>query len=124
MWFFNLTAEYALLGLSPGDHPMSLYREALKAQGILGSKQLASSTHGITVKVAGQVVMHQAPPTAKDFHFVTLEDSDGMMNVIVRPEVYEKYKLVLRSVPLLTVTGEVQRDGAVVNLIAHHIAGL
>jgi hypothetical protein len=38
-------------------------------------------------------------------------------------EVYEKYKLVLRSEPLLTVTGEVQRDG-VVNLIAHHMAGL
>ncbi len=39
-------------------------------------------------------------------------------------EVYEQYKLVLRSEPLLTVIGEVQRDGTVVNLIAHHIAGL
>ncbi len=49
--------------------------------------------------------------------------SNGRIMVRVT-EVYEKYKLVLRSEPLLTVTGEVQRDGAVVNLIAHHIAGL
>src|SRR5262249_5122037 len=33
-----LHAEFALLGLSPGDHPMGLYQEAMQAQGILGSK--------------------------------------------------------------------------------------
>jgi len=117
----TLHAEYALLGLSPGDHPMSLYQAAMHRQGILGSKQLAGAPHGSRVRVAGQMVMHQAPPTAKGHHFITLEDNDGMMNVIVRPDVYEKCRLVVRTEPLLIVTGEVQRKGAVVNLIAQRI---
>jgi error-prone DNA polymerase len=62
--------------------------------------------------------MHQAPPTAKNHHFATLEDSDGMMNVIVHPDIYEKYRFVLRSAPLLVVTGEVQKKGDVINVIA------
>ena len=68
--------------------------------------------------------MHQSPPTAKNHHFVTLEDADGMMNVIVRPDIYEKYKFVLRREPLLIVTGQVEKKGTVVNLIARHVAGL
>ncbi len=119
-----LHAEYSLLGLSPGDHPMSLYQEALQAQDILGSRRLEATPHGSIVRVAGQVVMHQAPPTAKNHHFVTLEDSDGMMNVIVRPDIYDKYRFVLRNEPLLIVTGEVQRKGAVVNMIAQSIVAL
>jgi len=65
-----------------------------------------------------------SPSTAKGFHFVTLEDSDGIMNVIVRPDLYEKYRFVLRTSPLLIVTVEVQKKGAVVNVIAQHIAAL
>lgn len=45
-----------------------------------------------------------------------------MMNIIVRPDIYEKYRFVLRTEPLLTVTGEVQRKGAVINVIAQYIA--
>ena len=119
-----LHAEYALLGLSPGDHPMSLYQEAMQAQDILGSRQLNVALHGSTVRVAGQVVMHQAPPTAKGHHFITLEDSDGMMNVIVRPDIYDKYRFVLRNEPLLIISGEVQKKGVVVNLIAQQIVAL
>lgn len=120
----TLHAEFALLGLSPGDHVMGMYKEGMQAQGILGSKGLAAAPHGSLVRVAGQVVMHQAPPTAKNHHFVTLEDVEGMMNVIVRPDVYERYKFILRNEPLLIVTGEVQKKGAVVNLIAQQITAL
>ncbi len=103
---------------------MGMYKEAMAEQGILGSQQLVTAQHGATVRVAGQVVMHQAPPTAKGHHFVTLEDVEGMMNVIVRPDIYEKYRFVLRNEPLLIITGEVQKKGTVVNLIAQHIEGL
>ncbi len=103
---------------------MGMYKEAMSEQGILGSQQLTTAQHGATVRVAGQVVMHQAPPTAKGHHFVTLEDVEGMMNVIVRPDVYEKYRLALRSEPLLVITGEVQKKGTVINVIAQRIVGL
>jgi error-prone DNA polymerase len=103
---------------------MGLYQEAMQEQGILGSRELTAAADGAVVRIAGQVVMHQAPPTAKGHHFVTLEDSDGMMNVVVRPAIYEKYRFILRSAPLMIVTGEVQKNGAVVNLIAQQFAAL
>jgi DNA polymerase III alpha subunit len=76
------------------------------------------------VRVAGLVVMHQAPPTAKGHHFITLEDERGMMNVIVRPQVYERFRLALRGEPLLLIAGEVQRKDGVVNLLAQRAWGL
>jgi len=33
-------------------------------------------------------VVRQRDPTAKGFVFITLEDEDGLMNVIVKPEDY------------------------------------
>ena len=39
----------------------------------------------LAVIVAGQILVHQAPPTAKGHHFITLEDEDGFINIIVRP---------------------------------------
>ena len=35
--------------------------------------------------VAGLVAVRQSPETAKGFVFHTLEDYDGLMNVITRP---------------------------------------
>jgi hypothetical protein len=35
--------------------------------------------------------------TAKGFVFITMEDEDGLMNVIVKPAVYGRYYKVLRN---------------------------
>ncbi|CAG0933987.1 Error-prone DNA polymerase [Planctomycetaceae bacterium] len=117
----RLRGEYATLGLSTGEHPMALYREKMAALGILGTQGLGQSKSGSIVRVGGQVVMHQAPPTAKGHHFVTLEDEDGMMNIILRPQVYARFREVIRESPLLVVEGEVQKRGAVVNLLARRV---
>ncbi len=119
-----MAAEHSVLGLSTGDHVMTLYRPWLTDHGILGSRELEASGDGRWVWVAGLVVVHQAPPTAKGHHFVTLEDEDGLINVIVRPKVYARYRAVLRTVPLLIVEGVVQQRGGVTNLLAHRAAPL
>lgn len=76
------------------------------------------------MRAAGLVVVHQAPPTAKCHHFITLEVEDGLINVIVRPDVYARYRRVLREAPLLIVEGVVQRRDGVVNLLALRAAAL
>jgi len=38
----------------------------------------------LSLTIVGQVV-RQRPPAAKGFVFITLEDEDGLMNLIVRP---------------------------------------
>ncbi|MEO8391961.1 MAG: hypothetical protein ABI700_03120 [Chloroflexota bacterium] len=69
------------------------------------------------VCIAGQIVIHQAPPNAKGHHFITLEDEHGFFKVIARPDVYGRYRKVFRESPLLIVAGEVQWQGVVINLV-------
>jgi len=45
-----------------------------------------------------------------------------MMNIIVHPNVYEKYRIVLRTSRLLIVEGEVQRKDNVVNILLSQAA--
>jgi error-prone DNA polymerase len=118
----SMLAEQEIMGLSPGDHIMTLYRSRLDEQGIHGSYGLAGCSNGQRIKAAGLLVVHQSPPTAKGFHFLTLEDEEGMINVIVRPKVYGRYQAIIRGAHLLLVAGMVQREGEVINLLAEHIA--
>src|SRR6266581_822956 len=87
----RLLAEYAVLGFAPGGHPLSLLKGALPP-GVMQSDALSGREHATTVEVAGLVVARQRPETAKGFVFVLLEDEAGMVNVIVRPDVYERYR--------------------------------
>ena len=119
-----MLAEQTALGLSPGDHIMTHHRAALRQRHILGSSDLASSSNGGSVRVAGLLVVHQSPPTAKGFHFLTLEDEDGMINVIVRPPVYSEYRHIIHSQLLLLAEGRIQREGHVVNILAEWIHSL
>jgi error-prone DNA polymerase len=119
-----MLAEQEVLGLSPGDHVMTLYRQWLDERAILGSKGLLTYPDGQWVRAAGLLVVHQSPPTAKGYHFLTLEDEDGMSNVIVRPRVYDRYRDILRTSRLLLIEGHVQQEGGVTNLLAERIRPL
>jgi error-prone DNA polymerase len=120
----RLEWEYELLGMAPGDHVMAVYREALRARGILSSRELGEQDDGRAARIAGLVVVIQRPPSARGYAFVTLEDEAGLMNVIVRPGVYAHYRGVLRGAPLLVVGGVVQRQDGVLNLLADRAAPL
>jgi error-prone DNA polymerase len=120
----QMLAEREVMGVSTGPQIMSFYQDRLAAEGILGSRQLAECPNGRRVRVAGLLVVHQAPPTAKNFHFLTIEDPHGMVNVIVRPPVYRRFRRVIRTAHLLVVTGVVQHEAGVTNILASHIAPL
>jgi error-prone DNA polymerase len=120
----ELVEEYDLLGLSPDDHPLALYRPWLEQEGVLSSGELAWQSDGAWVQVAGLSVVRQRPPTAKGFAFLTLEDEEGLMNVVIRPDVYEQYRSVVEGVALMLVGGRLQRQESVANVVAHTIAPL
>lgn len=109
--------EWHMLGLSLREHPMALHRKTLQTRGIVSSRDLAALRDDIQVTTAGMMLIHQAPPTAKGFHFVTLEDEFGFINVIVRPDVYVRYRRVLREAVFMQVAGRVQREGRVTNVL-------
>jgi len=116
--------EVELLGLTPGDHVMGLYREALRAQSVQSSGELEGQRDGQAVHVAGWVVVRQRPPTAKGHVFITLEDEEGLVNLIVRPDVYERYRDALRNAPLLLVEGRLQREGHAISVLVVRASAL
>jgi len=67
----------------------------------------------------------QHPLTAKGFASITLEDEDedGLMNVIVKPDVHERRYRVLRNCLLMMVEGTIQKQPGVLNLLAHGAVG-
>jgi error-prone DNA polymerase len=50
--------------------------------------------------------------------FIALEDETGMINVTLRPDVYQAYRALLHRHPLLVVDGRLQVEGAVLNVVA------
>lgn len=123
--------EWGVLGLSTGEHALAFYRSWLRRQDILGSQDLAAQPAGRRVRIAGQVVVHQSPPTAKGHHFLTLEDEAGLVQVIFRPSVVTQIKKLpswqgygLNNQTLLLVEGIVQRDGNIINVLANRIQPL
>ncbi len=117
--------EQAILGLSAGEHILSHLRPQLIAQRIPSSAQLDSYPNGATVRVAGLLVVHQAPPTAKGFHFLTLEDEHGLIDIIVNPAAYQRHRRILHTARLLLVQGRLQRTTATHhNVLAQNISAL
>jgi error-prone DNA polymerase len=116
--------EYELLGLAPDDHVMSFFREAMDALAVLDSQVLGQQRDGDNVRVAGRVVVRQRPPSAKGFVFLTLEDEKGLVNLVVRPKVYERYREVIRNAALLLVEGSLQREGAAFSVMVHRAVAL
>jgi len=103
---------------------MMFYRAWLDGEGIHSSATLEVCDDGQRVRLAGLCVVHQAPPTAKGFHFLTLEDEWGMVNVIVSPGLVVRDGRHLHGGRVLLVEGVVQRESDVVNLIAQRVAPL
>jgi len=57
-------------------------------------------------------------PTAKGFVFLTLEDEWGLINVIVRPDVFQSHRAAWADSLVLVVEGTVQRSDGAANVLA------
>jgi error-prone DNA polymerase len=114
----DVMADYRATGLTLSAHPLSLLREKLRARRVVGSRELQGRRHGSHVHTAGIVTQRQRPQTASGTIFVTLEDEDGMVNVIVWPRVAERRRKALLGATLLSVRGRWEEVDGVQHLIA------
>ena len=119
----RLLAEYGMLGFAPSGHPLSLLRKALPP-GIVGSDDLPKREHDATVEVVGLVVARQRPHTAKGFVFLLMEDEAGMINVIIRPDIFDRDRIAIRSEPFVWVIGKLAKDDGSFNVIAEEVRAL
>jgi error-prone DNA polymerase len=100
-------------GLTMGPHPMALHREGLAARGVKRAWDLPRLREGTPVRVAGAVICRQRPGTAKGFVFLTLEDETGLVNITVRPDLFESHGQVVVTSEVLEVDGILQTQGGV-----------
>ena len=120
----RLVADYAGMGLTAGRHPMALRRDELAMRGILRASDLHTARQGRRVRVAGMVITRQRPGTAKGFVFLTLEDETGIANIIVRPDLFARDRLVIVEEPFLIVDGVLQNQDDVTSVRAEQVQGL
>jgi len=113
----EMLAEYQMLGFAASGHPFSIMQSALPPDRVTYN-ELRDLEHDVDVEVAGLVVARQRPSTAKGTVFVLLEDEQGMINVIVRPDVNERYRMAVRGEPFLSVHGKLAKDDGTFNIIA------
>jgi error-prone DNA polymerase len=120
----EVMTDYATTTLSLKKHPIELVRDHLKALKITTAAQIAETPDGKWVKVAGLVLIRQRPGTASGVVFETLEDETGVVNLIIRPDVFDRYRPAARHAGLLQADGYVQRQGQVVLIMAKRLFDL
>jgi error-prone DNA polymerase len=115
----RLASDLVGTGLTAGPHPVSLHRKELQARGVRRAAELPRLADGTWVRVGGAVICRQRPGTARGFLFLTLEDETGLVNVIVRPDLFHREHGVLVSAAVLEVDGVLQAtDGLSVRAVA------
>ncbi|MFN8838815.1 MAG: OB-fold nucleic acid binding domain-containing protein, partial [Burkholderiales bacterium] len=77
---------------------------------------------GRLARASGLVTHRQRPETAKGVVFVTLEDDTGTVNVIVWPDVLERWRKEILGARLMTVYGVWQADTATGGQVMHLVA--
>jgi error-prone DNA polymerase len=120
----NVLADYASTRLTLGPHPVALVRPQLDAHRCYRSSRLRRFKGTRPVRAAGLVIGRQRPQTASGLTFVTLEDEDGAVNVIVRPALAERQRRAFLESRLLAVDGLLESVDDVQHLIAENLLDL
>jgi error-prone DNA polymerase len=120
----EVVADYDSTGLSLKAHPIGLLRRELNAIEVVPSSELMKKPDKAIVRVAGLVLVRQAPPTAKGAVFITLEDEAGPVNLVVWANVWKRYRRVAQSAVALLVQGRVEIASGVIHVAALRLEDL
>ncbi len=123
----TVLADYGSTGLSLKAHPISFLRGWLARQGCVPCA-LARCEQALPTRsraaMAGLVLVRQRPSTAKGTMFMTIEDESGSANVIVRPEVHDRFRRAIRASSAVIVRGRIERRDGVSHLLARSVQGI
>ncbi|MFP3914443.1 MAG: error-prone DNA polymerase [Actinomycetota bacterium] len=105
-------------------HPIEFVRREVSEQGCVPVAEVLDRHHPGPARVAGVVTHRQRPGTAAGVVFLNLEDETGQLNVIVLPEVWERYRRVARRAAAMIIEGRVEYRHGVTNLMAREMEPL
>ena len=120
----RMDADFRGTGLTIGRHPVAYHRAELNKLGACRAIDMQQLRDGSLISVAGWVIVRQRPGTAKGFVFLTLEDETGVANVIITPQLFDKYRLVIVDNPFLLISGKLQNQDNVFSVKAKSVRAL
>jgi error-prone DNA polymerase len=120
----RLNADYQGTGLTIGKHPMAYRRAGMDKLRVIRAADLASIPDGRQVRIAGSVIVRQRPGTAKGFVFLSMEDETGIMNAILTPAIFERFKLTVLGERFLLIDGVLQNLDGVISVKVGRVEGL
>ncbi len=119
----QLNWERELIGLYVSDHPLNPVMDQL-AQAITHfSGQLSEAASSEHVRVAGiicRIRPHQTK-TGKSMGFVTLEDLQGTIDLVVFPRVWERFSEIIEFDKVVMVEGRLDNQGAEPKVLVDNI---
>ncbi|MDL1912361.1 DNA polymerase III subunit alpha [Chloroflexi bacterium CFX6] len=106
--------ERELIGLYISDHPLTPYQQTFAQIVSYFSGQLNEAQHEEKVRVAGLVtsVRPYMTKTNKPMGFVTLEDIQGNMDLVLFPRTWERTREMLTVGQIVIVEGKVDANSA------------
>lgn len=113
--------DYRITGYSLNGSLMKQLRLELPHLSSVTSREIKKLKTNVMVHCAGILLVDQRPPPAKGFGFITLEDENGTIDLVLAPNIYDEFKAVFRSSRFLMVFGKTQRTGDQVIIKAERI---
>ena len=114
----HVLEDYRTLSFSIKAHPLSFVREKLNVMKVTTNSDLRSCKDGMTVRVAGLVLVRQRPGTASGICFITIEDETATANLVVFKHLFDRYRKEIVHSRLLMVEGKLQVEGEVIHVVA------
>ena len=115
--FETITWDYRTADHSTRGHLLEPLRPQLLSMGLPDAATISRMPDGTRARYAGVVICRQRPGTASGVVFMTLEDDTGFVNLVLWPDVFERYGVIGRTSSFLGVTGKIQSQDNVVHLI-------
>ncbi len=110
--FEETLADYTTSHMTTGPHLVAHLRAEFSKMGARKLGELSSMRDGDRVRIGGAVITRQRPSTAHGFVFLSLEDESDIAQVIIRPDLWQKHRNLIRSASILLVDGRLQiQDG-------------
>jgi error-prone DNA polymerase len=120
----QVSQDFRSVGLSVALHPLALLRPTLQARRAVSAQDLAKLRAGRPVRLGGMVICRQRPPTAHGFTFLSLEDETGIANLVVTPDLFERFRKEIVSSVFLLAEGVLEKQGRVLNVKVKHLEHL
>ena len=119
----HVIQDYRSLGLSLKAHPVSFLRHRLDAAGVTPNGHLPSVPDGRRVTVAGLVLVRQRPGKGNAI-FLTLEDEQGIANIIIWHRKFERFRPIVMGSKFIQVGGKLQSESGVIHIVAEAMTDL